>query len=92
MLAHIWELTEPVPSTKDEYVEMLKTRLLNGETLVHMDVDAILIEMAKPEPIHGWYMDDYDQDQDGVDSAEHGGTDCNDADAEINPNASERIF
>ena len=63
MLAHIWELAEPVPSTKDEYVEMLKTRLLNGETLVHMDVDAILIEMAKSEPIHGWYMDDYDQDQ-----------------------------
>jgi len=63
MLAHIWELAEPVPSTKDEYVEMLKTQLLNGETLLHMDVDAMLIEMAKPEPIHGWYMNDYHRDQ-----------------------------
>ena len=63
MLAHIWEFAERVPSTKEEYVEMLKMRLLNGETLKYMDVDAILIDMEKPEPIHGWYMDDYYQDQ-----------------------------
>jgi SAM-dependent methyltransferase len=57
LLSHIWINEEHVSGSVDEFNEQLIGNLLQGETILHQDVHAVLLNVNKLKLIQGWWFD-----------------------------------